>query len=132
MRSGVRHVKDSSPNASAAGDERFRAEAFAATWAADHDRALAALHNAPWLGSNVMRARIYAQKGLVERAVGEYRRAVESRGDREETAELATIAAILLGGRGRRVEAILALHKAELLVAELPDRALRAQYLLAV
>jgi hypothetical protein len=118
--------------AGAASDERFRADAFGAAWAADHDRALASLHNAPWLGSNVMRARVYGQKGLLDRALVELRRASELRSDREETAELAMIAATLLGARGRRVEAILALHEAEILVDELADRALQAQYRLAV
>ena len=118
-------------SAGAAADERFHTDAFEAVWAADHDRALASLHNAPWPGSNVMRARVYAQKGLMDRVIVERRRATELRGDREELAELAMIVAVMLAGRGRRVEAILALHEAEVIARELADRALAAQYHLA-
>ena len=113
-------------------DERFRTEAFDAVWAADHDRALAALHNAPWTGSSVMRARIFSRKGLLERTLAEYAHAATHHGDVLERAELAMIAAALLGAAGRRVEAILALHEAETIVHESRDRSLVAQYRVAV
>jgi hypothetical protein len=119
-------------NVGATGDRRFHMDAFAAAWAADHDRALASLHNASWPGSNVMRARVYARKGLLDRTIAEKDRAFDLRADPEEMAELATIVAVMLGGRGSRVEAILALHAAELLVDDIGDRTLLAQYRLAV
>jgi hypothetical protein len=113
-------------------DARMRSDAFDAAWAADDDRALASLHNAPWPGSNVMRARIYARKGLPERVLAEYHLARTFRDRSAETAELGLIAAIQLGACGRRVEAILTLHDAETRIDAGVDRALRVQYGLAV
>jgi hypothetical protein len=110
-----------------------RAEAFAAVWAADDDRALALLHNGPWPGSAVLRARIYARKGLVERVLAEYREATAAGAEPDERADLATIAATVLAARGRRVEAILALHDADVLVRQCAgDAAFAAQYRLAL
>jgi len=108
-------------------DERLRAEAFAAAWAADDDRALAALHNVDWAGSRAMRARIYARKGLLERVLaerGELDATVSP--DAAERAEVSLIAAEMLADRGRRVEAVLALHAAGE-AAPARDRRLHAQ-----
>jgi tetratricopeptide (TPR) repeat protein len=111
----------------------LQAQAFAAVWAADDDRALALLHNGPWPGSGVLRARIYARKGLIERVLIEYRDASAAGVAREERADLATLAATVLAARGRRVEAILALHDADTLARQCAgDVALHAQYLLAL
>jgi hypothetical protein len=110
-----------------------QAQAFAAVWAADDDRALALLHNGPWPGSGALRARIYARKGLVERVLAEYREATTAGAEHDERADLATLAATVLAARGRRVEAILALHDADMLARQLPgDTALAAQYRLAL
>jgi len=110
-----------------------QAQAFAAVWAADDDRALALLHNGPWPGSGVLRARIYARKGLVERVLAEYGEATAAGAERDERADLAMVAATVLAARGRRVEAILALHDADLLARQCPgDAALAAQHRLAL
>jgi hypothetical protein len=112
-------------------DERLRDEAFAAAWAADDDRALAALHNADWPGSRAMRARIYARKGLLERVLTERCEAEAALAlDVAERVELVLIAAEMLGVRGRRVEAVLALHAATE-IANGRDRGLQAQIRIA-
>ena len=108
-------------------DERLRDEAFAAAWAAEDDRALAALHNVGWPGSRAMRARIYARKGLLERVLAERRGAEATASlDVAERVELGLIEAEMLAVRGRRVEAVLALHAAAE-VASARDRRLQAQ-----
>ncbi len=109
----------------ASADAGFRRTAFDATWAAEHDRALAALHNATWPGSGVMRARIYAREGLIARALDERLRAAAGVGGAER-GELAAIVAELHAIRGERTEALLALHDATD-AAPSGDRALRAQ-----
>jgi hypothetical protein len=108
-------------------DERLRDEAFVAAWAADDDRALAALHNVDWPGSRAMRARIYARKGLLERVLA-VRDEVEATvsADAAERVEVPLIAAEMLADRGRRVEAVLALHAAGE-AAPARDRRLNAQ-----
>ncbi len=112
-------------------DERLRDEAFAAAWAADDDRALAALYNADWPGSRAMRARIYARKGLLERVLAERREAEATISlDAAECVELALIAAEMLAVRGRRVDAVLALHAAAE-IANVRDRRLQAQIRIA-
>jgi hypothetical protein len=112
-------------------DERLRDEAFAAAWAADDDRALAALHNTDWPGSRAMRSRIYARKGLLERVLAERRDAEATVAlDAAERVEVVLIAAEMLGVRGRRVEAVLALHEAAE-IADERDRQLKAQIRIA-
>jgi hypothetical protein len=112
-------------------DERLRDEAFAAAWAADDDRALAALHNADWPGSRAMRARIYARKGLLERVLAERREVEAARAlDVPERVEVVLVAADMLGVRGRRVEAMLALHGAAE-IANGRDRRLQAHIRIA-
>lgn len=113
-------------------DARLRSDAFDATWAAEDDRALASLHNATWPGSGVMRARIYARKGLLDRVLAEYHLGRADRGAAAESAELALIAAMQLAAAGLRVEAILALHDAQTRIDAASDRALHVQYGLAV
>jgi hypothetical protein len=112
-------------------DERLRDEAFAAAWAADDDRALAALHNAEWPGSRAMRARVYARKGLLERVLAECDEAEATTSlEAAERVELALLSAEMLAVRGRRVEAVLALHAAAG-VATVLDRRLQAQIRIA-
>ncbi len=112
-------------------DERLRDEAFAAAWAADDDRSLAALHNADWPGSRAMRARVYARKGLLERVLAERRDAEAAVAlDVAERVEVVLIAGEMLGVRGRRVDAVLALHGATQ-IANGRDRRLQAQIRIA-
>jgi hypothetical protein len=74
-----------------------------------------------------MRARIYARKGLLERVLAERRDAEATASlDVAERVELGLIVAEMLAVRGRRVEAVLALHEAAD-GASARDRRLHAQ-----